>query len=97
MPEYKFRRKVQEQSGSYFVTIPKPYIEAHGVRQGDVVIVAFDSYPGLRVLPQMVSPPEGHTVHSMEHSDLSMSQQVSPPEKPRTTSRDQRGKKRRTE
>jgi len=40
--EYKVKRKLQEQSGSYFVILPKIWIESLGLEQGDKVCVAFN-------------------------------------------------------
>jgi antitoxin component of MazEF toxin-antitoxin module len=40
--EYQVKRKLQEQSGSYFVTLPKIWVESLGLEQGDQVSVAFN-------------------------------------------------------
>jgi len=40
--EYKIKRKLQEQSGSYFVTLPKIWVESEGLKEGDVVSVKFN-------------------------------------------------------
>jgi phosphate uptake regulator len=40
--EYKVERKLQEQSGSYFVTLPKIWVEAQGLKQGDTMSVKFN-------------------------------------------------------
>ena len=40
--QYKVKRKLQEQSGSYFVALPKIWIESLGLKQGDFVIVSFN-------------------------------------------------------
>ncbi len=40
--EYQVERKLQEQSGSYFVILPKIWVESTGLKQGDVVAVAFN-------------------------------------------------------
>jgi len=42
MHEYKVKRKLQEQSGSYFVILPKIWVESRGLKQGDVVSVKFN-------------------------------------------------------
>ena len=42
MTKYKVRRKLQEQSGSYFVTLPKIWVEALELRQGDEMSVTFN-------------------------------------------------------
>jgi hypothetical protein len=40
--EYEVRRKLQEQSGSYFVILPKIWVESEGLKQGDLVCVKFN-------------------------------------------------------
>ena len=40
--EYKVKRKLQEQSGSYFVTLPKIWVEAMGLKEGDIMAVKFN-------------------------------------------------------
>ena len=40
--EYKVKRKLQEQSGSYFVVLPKMWIESLGLKQGDRMVVVFN-------------------------------------------------------
>jgi antitoxin component of MazEF toxin-antitoxin module len=40
--EYKVKRKLQEQSGSYFVILPKIWVECLGLQQGDFVNVKFN-------------------------------------------------------
>lgn len=40
--EYKVKRKLQEQSGSYFVILPKIWVESEGLKEGDVVSVKFN-------------------------------------------------------
>ena len=40
--EYKVKRKLQEQSGSYFVVLPKMWITSLGLRQGDKMTVVFN-------------------------------------------------------
>jgi len=39
---YKTSRKLQEQSGSYFVVLPKMWVESLGLRQGDKMNVVFN-------------------------------------------------------
>ena len=39
---YKVTRKLQEQSGSYFVVLPKIWVESLGLKQGDVMTVKFN-------------------------------------------------------
>jgi len=40
--EYKVQRKLQEQSGSYFVTLPKIWVKSFGLKQGDQMSVVFN-------------------------------------------------------
>ena len=39
---YEVKRKLQEQSGSYFVILPKIWVESEGLKQGDLVCVKFN-------------------------------------------------------
>jgi len=39
---YKVKRKLQEQSGSYFVILPKIWVESLGLKESDDVSVAFN-------------------------------------------------------
>jgi len=40
--EYKVKRKLQEQSGSYFVILPKIWIDSLGLKQGDIMSIKFN-------------------------------------------------------
>ena len=40
--KYKVTRKLQEQSGSYFVILPKIWITSRGLRERDKVTVTFN-------------------------------------------------------
>jgi antitoxin component of MazEF toxin-antitoxin module len=40
--EYKVRRKLQEQGGSYFVFLPKIWVESLGLEKGDLMSVEFN-------------------------------------------------------
>ena len=40
--EYHVKRKLQEQSGSYFVILPKMWIDSLGLKQGDIMSVKFN-------------------------------------------------------
>lgn len=40
--EYTVKRKLQEQSGSYFVTLPKLWVEAVCLKQGDIMLLKFN-------------------------------------------------------
>ena len=39
---YKVKRKLQEQSGSYFVILPKIWVESSNLKKGDLVSVKFN-------------------------------------------------------
>ena len=47
--EYKVERKLQEQSGSYFVILPKIWIESLKLKQGDLMRVLFNDI--VKVIP----------------------------------------------
>ena len=47
--EYKIERKLQEQSGSYFVTLPKIWIKSFGLEQGDQMTIIFNG--SVKILP----------------------------------------------
>jgi hypothetical protein len=40
--EYKVTRKLQEQSGSYLVALPKIWVDAQGLKESDLVTVSFN-------------------------------------------------------
>ena len=40
--EYQVKRKLQEQSGSYFVVLPKIWVESLGLKQGDHMSLKFN-------------------------------------------------------
>lgn len=40
--EYAVKRKLQEQSGSYFVILPKIWVESVGLKEGDVMSLKFN-------------------------------------------------------
>jgi antitoxin component of MazEF toxin-antitoxin module len=40
--KYKVKRKLQEQSGSYFVVLPRMWIEALGLKEGDLMAIEFN-------------------------------------------------------
>ena len=42
MTAYNVKRKLQEQSGSYFVFLPKIWVESLGLKQGDKMTVVFN-------------------------------------------------------
>ena len=47
--EYKVIRKLQEQSGSYYVALPKLWIEANELQQSDELLVFFNGI--VKVMP----------------------------------------------
>lgn len=40
--EYVVERKLQEQSGSYFVVLTKIWVKSLGLKEGDVMMVHFN-------------------------------------------------------
>ena len=40
--EYEVKRKLQEQSGSYFVFLPKLWVESLNLKEGDIMKVRFN-------------------------------------------------------
>jgi phosphate uptake regulator len=40
--KYEVKRKLQEQSGSYFVILPKIWVESEGLKQGDTMFLKFN-------------------------------------------------------
>ena len=40
--EYKVKRKLQEQGGSYFVTLPKIWVDSLELKEGDLMTVEFN-------------------------------------------------------
>lgn len=48
--EYEVRRKLQEQSGSYFVILPKIWVESLGLKESDDVAVTFNGEVRIRPL-----------------------------------------------
>jgi antitoxin component of MazEF toxin-antitoxin module len=40
--EYRVKRKLQEQSGSYFVVLPKIWVESLGLKESDDMSVTFN-------------------------------------------------------
>jgi len=59
--EYKVKRKLQEQSGSYFVILPKIWVESLGLKQGDQMSVRFNSI--VKIKPQFSESEENHERH----------------------------------
>ena len=40
--KYEVTRKLQEQSGSYFVILPKLWVDSYDLKQGDIMSVIFN-------------------------------------------------------
>jgi antitoxin component of MazEF toxin-antitoxin module len=40
--EYSVKRKLQEQSGSYFVVLPKIWVKALDLQEGDIMSITFN-------------------------------------------------------
>ena len=57
--EYKVTRKLQEQSGSYFVVLPKIWVESLGLEQGDLMSVMFNGCVRVKPLPVSQESDEG--------------------------------------
>jgi antitoxin component of MazEF toxin-antitoxin module len=53
--EYTVKRKLQEQSGSYSVILPKIWVESEGLKQGDLVTVKFNGILKLEPLKKELS------------------------------------------
>ena len=47
--KYKITRKLQEQSGSYFVTLPKIWVDSEELKQGDIMSVEFNGI--VKIIP----------------------------------------------
>ncbi len=50
--EYTVKRKLQEQSGSYFVILPKLWVESLNLKEGDIMKVRFNG--GIRIDPSRI-------------------------------------------
>jgi antitoxin component of MazEF toxin-antitoxin module len=48
--EYEVKRKLQEQSGSYFVILPKLWVESQGLKESDDVSVTFNGDVKIRTI-----------------------------------------------
>jgi antitoxin component of MazEF toxin-antitoxin module len=49
--EYTIKRKVVRFGGSLVVALPPLWLRAEGVKRGDTLLIAFDSYEFLKVIP----------------------------------------------
>jgi len=52
--EYKFKRRLQEQRGSYFVIIPKMWVEAKGLKESDVLSVIINGIVKIKPIEKEV-------------------------------------------
>jgi hypothetical protein len=50
--EYRVKRKLQEQRGSYFVTLPKLWVESWDLEEGDLMSLVFDGI--VKVIPPSI-------------------------------------------
>jgi len=48
--EYTVKRKLQEQSGSFFVVLPKLWVEALGLKEKDELTLTFNGI--VKVIPK---------------------------------------------
>jgi antitoxin component of MazEF toxin-antitoxin module len=55
--KYEVSRKLQEQSGSYFVILPKIWVKSCNLKQGDILTVKFDG--GVEITPLKQQPERG--------------------------------------
>ena len=62
---YKVKRKLQEQSGSYFVILPKIWVESLGLKQSDDMSITFNG--DVRINP--IESPEDHDRGQTEEAD----------------------------
>jgi antitoxin component of MazEF toxin-antitoxin module len=51
--EYKVERKLQEQSGSYFVVLPKIWVESLGLKESDDMSVTFNGEVRIKPLSRV--------------------------------------------
>jgi len=52
MRSYKTTRKLQEQGGSYFVTLPKIWVDSEELKQGDPMSVVFNGI--VKIIPPSI-------------------------------------------
>ncbi|MFC1803281.1 AbrB/MazE/SpoVT family DNA-binding domain-containing protein [Thermoproteota archaeon] len=51
--EYQVTRKLQEQRGSYFVTLPKIWVDSEDLKQGDPMSVVFNGI--VKIIPPSIN------------------------------------------
>ena len=56
--EYKVKRRLQEQSGSYYVALPKIWVEAKGLQESDLLSVIFNGIVKIEPIKKEVKPIE---------------------------------------
>jgi antitoxin component of MazEF toxin-antitoxin module len=49
--EYTVQRLLQEQSGSFFVTLPKLWVRAKGLKESDPMTVRFNGNGSIEIEP----------------------------------------------
>jgi AbrB family looped-hinge helix DNA binding protein len=50
--EYSITRKLQEQSGSYQIVLPKVWVEARGLKESDPLILTFNDDVHIKPVPK---------------------------------------------
>ena len=68
--EYEVTRKLQEQGGSYFVVLPKIWVESRGLKQGDEISVFFNGV--VKIKP----PPDSSTFSSGDTRSASLADSI---------------------
>ena len=71
-------RKLQEQSGSYFVILPKIWVESYGLKQGDMMSVLFNDDVKIKPPPDpsMLSGEDTGCVPLSESIDVAHAKEV---------------------
>ena len=59
MHEYKVKRKLQEQSGSFFVVLPKIWVDSLGLKQGDEMSLHFNGIVKVKPPQKMIELNQG--------------------------------------
>jgi hypothetical protein len=52
--EYCVKRRLQEQSGSYYIALPKLWVEANGLQESDELSVIFNGIVKVKPLKKEV-------------------------------------------
>ena len=53
---YVVKRKIQEAKGSYYVGLPRVWAKALGLKQSDIVSVAFNGVVQIKPIPKRRRP-----------------------------------------